>query len=370
MPPKGKNKKKKQQNGSAKQAAKAAVKEVIQEIKTSKPKGSRAYKPKGTPPGSTKLQSAPAATDGGLRTNYMKAAGNAPLHKDWGPGSRYRGCTVLGSIKIFGTTDARVFTPMSAIVPTDYDTMSFWWPLHPFLLGRLNKITYLFGKYVFRQIKLHYSPMCGTGQSTGFALSVCNDISGALKTEQDNTPASPPSLDQILSCCPSNLSSFWREFSMTWEDWKTERTFPCDLPQYDESKAQSQTLDTTIAETYFQAAMISVLATSGATATAPLGYINLEYVVDFYTPRSMVSTHLSATLGDSDPVSRSVAGFLARRRRPKDEEKTRSSSRKRAITTLPYQLDTETRDQFIVRLVKLGIMRDDDDNSKELPSLS
>jgi len=240
------------------------------------------------------------AISGPTVKTYYKQSG-APKHKEWGEGVRFVGCSLLGAINqpsgtniMMTPTIANSQAVTSPIPGTMYNNL-YWavnsgfvftvYALHPGLIPRLQKETYNWGRYVFRKIIVHSSPISSTSDNYGFAVGLTHDTSWPLNQDQ----AGSYGYDDVAQLGSSAVGAMYESFEITLDDFKGDRTWPTTLPSIivgTTSADPPSTLVGPFSEDYYQYVFATNAPIAEAITSGFRGSVYVSYVVDFYSVKA------------------------------------------------------------------------------------
>lgn len=250
-------------------------------------------------------------------TTYHKSVGR-PVHKEWGPGVRFSGCSVLGQLSVntsnnviyspgysqYGSTTTPVsgtvyFDLYTAVIPAYASRVM---SLHPYFVTRLNQETHNWGRYAYRSITLHSAPVSNTTEPIGYTVGMSHDVSWPLLPDQEDNLSS---LD-IAQMGDSAVGAFFEPFLLTSRNFRGDRTWPTSVPtcfvattSTDQPPASALQPHIEDSYQYFFSLLRSDSIASGFTPGFR-GYVYITYEIDFYSIKSdNNSTQLAPILWNS-----------------------------------------------------------------------
>jgi hypothetical protein len=221
-----------------------------------------------------------------------------PRHKEWGLGCRFAGSSVIG-VWGTGSLSASAFFPNIASVSggRTYDlysqyvaTAPYCFSLHPYFINRLNIESRNWGRYAFRRIGIQVRSFGPTNTSGGWMAAISRDVS--LPFSESWT--SGISDVEILSQERSTNGSWWQGFGLAADDYRGDRTWPCNLPTADAGEDIGATVYANLAEEFYQYFFTASATETNAGTGVTYGYVYVNYEIDFYVPRYINNNLMSA----------------------------------------------------------------------------
>jgi len=195
----------------------------------------------------------------------------AATHAEWGVGVRVVGTCLVTNIYNPDAADveANGAGPFTGYV-TDALTSSTpeWIILNPNFLdasGRLSQEASLYSRFVIRNLKLRYIPMCPTSTNSGLVLGMSSDYAVVYEFT--------PSFITVSSMKPSTSIPFWKEGVLDFS-YKGSTCYFTDV-------SDAVTADPRL---YSQGALVGYVFGSPPATTVSCGVIAADYVIDFYSP--------------------------------------------------------------------------------------
>lgn len=227
-------------------------------------------------------QNAPVAFGGLYPQSYFRHTNQALKHPEYGEGARVSGQTLYATAGDRVATQG-VLTLISAPSGSAYNN-TFTSPIHPEYVDRLNTISNIYSYYCFRGVKVCYHAVCPTTQTSGVCLGVALDNALVAYIDNAYTSSAPP-ITAITSVIPSTISAWWQSFVLEAKQYTGDKLYLTAAPA---ENLSSVTLDATERNQFFQYSLLN-RASGTFFPTVPLayGYVYLEYVVDFYLPKSI-----------------------------------------------------------------------------------
>jgi hypothetical protein len=262
--------------------------------------------------------SMPLAVSGRNITTFFRQTGS-PIHKEWGAGTRYQGCSLLGQMVTPAASSAICFQPSVSQNQSDgsggvlyYDLYTATQPqyggrlfaIHPALVTRLQNECYNWGRFCFRSITIHSEAASTTNTGNGYVCGLTHDVSWPLNTDQYSNLAS---FDIAQLGIHAN-GSWYESFALRAGDFRGDRTWSTTLPQIDVLSGSTTYPEPSYVWPYIEASYqhcwaIQALASGGTGASViPSGYVYISYVVDFYGIKSDLSYVMPATEWKTGPV--------------------------------------------------------------------
>jgi len=209
------------------------------------------------------IQAIPSAIGGVYPQAFIKRGGTAQQVTDQDPAGseRITGCDLFSLPIVLGDV-------------TDTSTGGFggtyWATVSPNVISaRLAAIEEMYQWWAIRDLKVHYTPVIGTGTAGSIAIGI--------STDHDTSVAfSAPTQQEIMELQPAMLCPVWGMASMELKFRGTKLY---------ESYASSESSDTR-----FQAAIGAVFDVNGSIAAGvPRGQLWLTYTIDFYQQSPLLS---------------------------------------------------------------------------------
>jgi len=265
-------------------------------------------------------ETASVAKSAAWRQPFMRR-GTAPVHKDFGAGCRVTGVSLACNVVTGSgtTTNYSVLYPIGTSSSTSWITTTslpnantyiqpYGVPLHPAYIDRPRQEAKNWSRYVFRKLTARYVTVANTTISQSFCMAISSD--NALQAFiQQNTPTvvTPPILSVFADTVPSFLGPCWKDAAITVADFSGDKTWQTFLPA--DVSGSDTSVEATIRDDFFQFTlnMIFPQIPGTAQATQQLGYVMLDYVIDFYSPRYMGVIDLPASTSSLSTSSSSAS---------------------------------------------------------------
>lgn len=265
----------------------------------------------------------PAAVSTTVPRSYFMGNLGAPRHKDYGVGTRFVGCSLMGTIRTTNLYQG-CFVPTIAHVTGAnwFDLLAYYdytigfgvngeqfnFSMHPYFIPRLTNEVYNFARYCYRQIKLVFCPICPTTVDQGYVAGISRGTSDTITITTDADINS-----FLLQLEDVRVGAFWNGFEISTGDRKGDKTWSCNVPVLASPSAvipmptQCPDQIANLVEEYYQFVYHMAMPQT-STATASRGYVYVEYIIDFYEPRvspavGIASEYLGAP-GTQKSVSR------------------------------------------------------------------
>jgi hypothetical protein len=238
---------------------------------------------------------------------YYRQAGT-PVHKEWGEGCRFIGCSVFGTMDV-PASGGNVMIPNIAQQGSDgaggtlyfnlYNSVSGGqlsnrvFALHPALIARLGNECNNWGKYCFRRIMIHSEAVDTSTDTNGYIAGLSHDVSWPLRTDQTSVFSD---ID-VAELGTHATGPFWRSFSLSSKDYNGDGTWPTALPIIDLRAGSTDSPPSgfvaTWAQNYYQYFFATVLQGNlNATFAGTKGFVYISYIVDFYSVQADTSTNM------------------------------------------------------------------------------
>jgi hypothetical protein len=240
----------------------------------------------------------PAAVSSKSVKTYYKQSGS-PVHKEWGEGVRFTGCSVLGKVRQQSGSPV-VFEPavpqQEDFVADDfirhYDLFTSMdtglagiiMSLHPAFVTRLQNECRNWGEYCYRSVRLHSGPQAGTDVDAGWTAGASHDV------------AWPLDLDQATSIDPTEIAelgthdngAFYESFDMRMADFKGDRTWSTTLPVVDIGDASITSPPGSFIWPMIESSYQNFFAILGNQngGSEYFGLVYITYTIDFYSVKS------------------------------------------------------------------------------------
>jgi len=250
-----------------------------------------------------------AAVAGKDYKTYFKQSGT-PMHKEWGEGVRYVGCSVLGQMQVPSTGSVWSFNPSFAQytqdVPDPGDVLYYdfyaavdnggalariIYCLHPFLIPRLQNECENWGRYCFRSIRIHSEAADTTSQTNAYVTGITHDVSWPFLRDQT---------DGISAYDVAELGNhasgpFYRSFKIRSADFHGDKVWPTALPTLVIKQATTTNPPPSFlanwAENYYQFCYANIMeSASTGELTGPKGFVYISYEIDFYSVKTDTSS--------------------------------------------------------------------------------
>lgn len=226
-----------------------------------------------------------------------------PVHKEWGEGIRFVGCSILGSMQVtssvftcyqnavaqtVGVVDdslaaTRYYDLYVAASIANEDTIM---ALHPALIERLQQECLNWGRYCFRSLKVHSSPQAPTNDVSGWVAGVTHDTAWPLDIDQLTFGA-----NDIAVLGTHDNGAFYEPFDLSLNDFKGDRTWATTLPVLDIITGSADGPPSSFLWPYcdasYQHLFCILRPDDGASTTQGFrGYVYVTYEIDFYSVRA------------------------------------------------------------------------------------
>jgi hypothetical protein len=325
------------------------------------------------------MTSRPAlALSGPTLKTYYKQVGN-PVHKEWGQGVRYSGCSLFGAVNQPSGTNIIITPVIAGSTPTTVPivgtmfTQLYWaiqsayiftmYSMHPGFIARLQKETYNWGRYVFRKIILHSSPISPTTDSYGYAVGLTHDASWPLNMDQ----ADAYGYNDVAQLGSSAVGALYESFSITLDDYKGDRTYSTTLPTVlvgATSTPPPASLIAPFCEDYYQYVFATNAPIAQTISSGFRGAVYCSYIIDFYSVKSDTGNEMDPLIWNVIPAPAPSLGELGADPvpGPKHLAKSKTSSRIYGLKTHPVH-----RDELIDRARKANSALADTKTQDVLP---
>jgi hypothetical protein len=246
---------------------------------------------------SDRISNPPAAVSGVNHATYVKQIGT-PVHKEWGEGVRYQGCSLWGTVSpALGANSIWIPTLMQSVsIPGAiyyfdlYSAASAAYTNrvfsgHPGNISRIQRECANWGRYVYRKFMIHTEPCSTTDTNDGFVAGLGHDVSWPFTQGQFSSYG----IGDIGTLGIHSTGALYEQAVLQANDYKGDRTWPCALPTV---QIQTTSLDNppplvlaALAEDYYQYFFTAVTGALPA-ESGYRGLIYLSYVIDFYGVQS------------------------------------------------------------------------------------
>jgi len=235
------------------------------------------------------LTQIPATLGLSTQPTYHRSVGRCK-NKEYGIGDRMEGCAYFGLISSQSlSTD--VFIP-GFIDGDDFSLLLSTWQnntylIHPYNIPRLNRECQNWGRYAWRECRVIYTPLCGSGTTGGFALSLTRDWEWVFT--QDGVSGS--SFYDISQQSTSFQTPFWMPSQVTTRNYESDRTFSTSYPLFSPTNfsAGNPGDHEYVMSALTDVAQLMMLVNSNVSTTiggTNYGTLRIEYVIDLYLPRN------------------------------------------------------------------------------------
>lgn len=208
----------------------------------------------------TKIESVGAAIGRSAPTAYFTRGGPAQklVDQDFQGSERITGCDLYSFNLTNNTTSANAFAAGAYYENITCSTIS----------SRVQAIEEMYQWNAIRSLKLHYSPVVGTGTPNSIAIGISTDA-------EITSLITAPTQQQVMEFQPSMLSPVWG-FASCELKMRGTKLF--------ESYNSSESKDTRIQ------AVIAAVYNSSVAALITTGQLWVEYVIDFYQQTPLLSS--------------------------------------------------------------------------------
>jgi len=265
----------------------------------------------------------PAAVSGQSFGTYFKQTG-APMHKEWGQGVRYTGCSILGTLEsnavdnhcyinaisqlADGGTYNQYYDLFPAVNNDTTNATSFTnavMCLHPGLIPRLQNECYAWGRYCYRSITIHSQAVGPTTDTGGFTAGLSHDVAWPLN--QDQATVGSLSAVDIAELGNHMTVNFYEDFSLRSDDFTGDRTWSTTIPVVNVTKSGGP-VDASYLWPWIDASyqyFWTIIQPQHASLTGYRGYVFATYVVDFYSVQNNNDRTMNAMNWNGAPTTMS-----------------------------------------------------------------
>ena len=186
-------------------------------------------------------------------------------------GLRLTGRQILCGVRTDNTTAGKVLQPLGTGTSSQY-SLTFDPDDVKTMPPPILELAAVFGRYCLRRCRVVYTPQCATSQTGSIALGVITDAGLAATGGPYDPTIGPTSVMNVMENSNSATGPPWSMFSLE---------VPCDETlRYTYQSTADGSLST--AEERQDHPFVLVASQGGIGTAISLGYIHVEYVIDFY----------------------------------------------------------------------------------------
>jgi hypothetical protein len=225
---------------------------------------------KGSGP-SIKTETVPASFGSTISNIGQFSTTRAASHPEWGVGVRVVGTSLVCNVLNPDAADIAANGPgpfSGFVTDSRFSNSPEWIILNPNFIdasGRLSQEASLYSRFVFRNLRFRYIPMCPTTTNSGLVLGMSSDYSVVAEFT--------PSFITVSSMKPSSSVPFWKESMLDFK-YNGSTCYFTDVPDVFVPDPRL----------YSQGALIGYVFGSPPATTVSCGVLVSDYVIDFYSP--------------------------------------------------------------------------------------